>query len=189
MVRERIRRLGARRIDSDGFSLAELIVVIAVIGALAVLGMPTFLTYWRTSTLRAGAQEAVTVLNSGRQLAIRENQWLCILGDVTAGTYGAKLRYIVATGASCSGTQKCADNGNTAPCIWTGPGTDGSGYMTLANRMQVKAPETTVKFSYLGAANPAGSFFVRDPDNTGACARLAVAASGRITTTYLGSGC
>jgi prepilin-type N-terminal cleavage/methylation domain-containing protein len=189
MVRERIRRLDAPRGDVDGFSLAELIVVVAVIGVLAVLGMPTFLTYWRTSALRGGAQEVVTILNSGRQLAIRENQWLCVEGDVSPGSYGARLRYIVATGASCTAAQTCFTNGNVPPCIWTGPGTDGSGYMSLANQMQVKAPATTVKFSYLGAANPAGSFFVRDPDHTGACARLVVAASGRITTTYLGSGC
>jgi prepilin-type N-terminal cleavage/methylation domain-containing protein len=186
MVRRRIRPLAPGPAKQTGFSVAELIVVLAVIGVLAALSMPTFLSYWRGATLRGGAQEAVAALNAGRQLAIRENQTVCIQG-VTASSYDVKLRYII--GTSCSTTQTCVANGNVPPCIWTGAGTDGDGYVTLSNGMQVKPPATDVMFTYLGAASPAGTFYVRSPNNTASCASLAVAASGRITTAYLNAGC
>jgi len=50
MVPERVRALDAR-----GFTLAELLAVIALLGVLSVLAAPSLISYWQVSTLLAGA--------------------------------------------------------------------------------------------------------------------------------------
>lgn len=176
MVFERIRRLDAR-----GFSLAELIIVVAVIGVLAAIGMPTFLSYWKTATIKAAAQEVVAALNVGRQLAIKENLSVCVKTDAGTGAYATKLRYVL--GGCGSGTLvACATNPAT-PCVWTGAGTDPDGYVTLANRMEANA-SSEVLFSYLGAATTAGTYTVRETDTTSPTATVTVAGSGRVTYTF-----
>jgi Tfp pilus assembly protein FimT len=164
-----------------GFSVAELIVVVAVIGLVMAVGMPTFVSYWRTSTVKAGAQELIALLNNGRQLAIRENESVCVKADVASPSYGTRLRYLR---GSCAATQTCTATAGVSPCIWTGAGTDSNGYVTLSNDMQVQPPATDVLFTYLGAANPGGTFSVRWTNNTGATATVTLAASGRVNYAF-----
>ena len=42
-----------------GFTLAELIILIAVIGILSVMAVPAFLRYYQAATLKSGAQQFV----------------------------------------------------------------------------------------------------------------------------------
>ena len=53
MVPERVRRIVTA---SRGFTMIELTVVVAVLGIIAALSIPTLWTYLRTATLRAGAK-------------------------------------------------------------------------------------------------------------------------------------
>src|ERR671930_2144930 len=73
-------RAGGRRGSAlqRGFSLPELMVVVGIVAVLAAIGLPTLLSYYRASTLTAGAQELQAILNSGRQLAISRNGWVCV---------------------------------------------------------------------------------------------------------------
>jgi prepilin-type N-terminal cleavage/methylation domain-containing protein len=145
--------MGAR-----GFTMAELIVVVALIGIIMAIGMPVFLTFWQTSTLKAGAEELAAIVNNGRLLAIKENQNVCVQSASNT------VRYLV---GSCSGT------------VWTGPGTDGSGRITLANNVQVSS-NTDIVFNYLGAATTAGTYTVRNPTD-GRTLSVVVATTGRVT--------
>ena len=174
-----------RPLNTRGFTLMELVVVVAVIGILAVLSIPTFLGYWRTATLKAGSQELVALLNQGRQVAIKENSSVCMRVEVAPPNFGTRLRYIV-KGTDCAATATCASNGNVTPCFWTGPGTDASGWVQLSNRVEIRrlTPGTgDMEFSYLGAAPITGSFRVRMMDNTSATSTVSVASSGR--TSYV----
>ena len=67
--------------------MTELIVVIAVIGIIMAVSVPTLWTYFRTATLRGAAEELVTVLNGARQLAIRANSTVCVTNDGTRVQY------------------------------------------------------------------------------------------------------
>jgi prepilin-type N-terminal cleavage/methylation domain-containing protein len=176
MVSHRIRRLDAR-----GFSLAELIVVCAVIGILTAVGMPTFITYWRQSQLKGGAQELVSLLNQGRQIAIKENESVCIKPSASTGSYGTQLQYL--RDSACSASSTCTATSNVSPCIWVGPGTDANGYITLSNRIEMNA-STNVVFGYLGSATTAGTYTVRAMDNTSGTSTVTVAASGRISYAF-----
>lgn len=156
MVRQRIR---IRRLDGRGFGLAELIVVVAVIGIMIAAAMPSLISYWQASTLTAGAQELQSVLNGARQLAIRQNASVCVERSST------RVRFLV---GGCAGT------------AFTGPGTDANGWIGLANNVQIVNSTANVVFSYLGAANPGGTYTVRNPANTAQTQTVTVTASGRV---------
>jgi Tfp pilus assembly protein FimT len=140
--------------------MIELLVVIAMIGILAVLGMPSLLSYWRTSTTTSGAAELATVLNRARQLAISQNTMYCT--ELT----GTSVRYRQGSTTACGGGT-----------IWTGSGTDGAGVIRLANNITVTGGP--VVFTSLGAAILAGTFTVTNPN--GGTRSVVVAASGRVS--------
>lgn len=144
--------------------MTELTVVVAVLGVIAALSVPTLWTYLRTATLRAGAEEAVTVLNGARQLAIRMNTTVCVSND------GTRAQYRV---------------GGCGAAAWTGVGTDASGHIRLANRLQVSGA-THLCFNYLGAgtATPApctanGTLTITNPAG-GATLDVVMATTGRL---------
>ena len=142
-----------------GFTITELMVVVAVLGILAVLGMPMFLTYWRAATLRAGAEEVATILNDARQFAISSNNTVCVTRN-TVTTF----QYHV---GAC---------GNAA---YIGAGTDTNGDVRLSTAVQV-TNDPQVTFTYLGAATPGGVYTLQNPVN-GATQTVTVVTSGRIT--------
>lgn len=158
MVPDRIRRIGP-----GGFSFVELMVAVAVIGIMTALAIPFMVSYWRAATLKAGAQELVTVLNGARQIAIKDNTSVCVEQS------GTQVRYH-------SGSGGCGSTTN----LWIGPGTDANGWITLANSVQVTATTANVVFAYLGNATTAGAYTVRNPVDSQTLT-VTVATSGRVT--------
>jgi hypothetical protein len=69
--------------------------------------------------------------------------------------------------ATCGGT------------IWTGPGTDTTGTITLANGITVASAQNVV-FTYLGTASTAGTYTVTNPRD-GRTMSVIVSASGRVS--------
>ena len=154
MVSERIRRL-----DVAGFSLIELTVAIAIIGILVAIGVPFVTTYYQAMVLKSAADEMVTILNSARYQAIKQNTSMCV------ALSGAKVQYLV---GGCGGA------------AWKGVGTDSTGLITLQNTMQMSGATASVVFTNLGAASTGGTYTVKNPVN-GKTLTVTVAGSGRIT--------
>ncbi len=147
--------------NARGFSLAELMVVLAVTGILATLVVPTLSSYAKGAALQAAARELATSINLGRQMAISRNTTVCVEVAVPAGI---RLR----TGG-CSGA------------VWSGPGTDAAGAITIAKSSRYQLSTTSnVVFTSLGAASPAGTYTLTDPAN-GAAHTVVVAATGRVS--------
>lgn len=137
--------------------MIELLVVVAILGLVAAASTPWLISYWRSATTKAAAQELAAALNRGRQLAIAQNQGVCV--EVVGGQYRYRL------------------NGCGGP-IWTGVGTTANGFFTLANNVTVTANANPV-FNYLGAAVPAATFTVANPAG-GPARTVVVSASGRV---------
>src|SRR5262245_11166909 len=154
---ERGLPMSNRTLNERGFGMAELIVVVAIIGVLAALAMPSFLAYWQSSTLSAGAAQLQTTLNRGRQLAIAQNGSVCVQ---VSGTGGRDRR------VSCAGT------------IWTGTGTNGAGLISLASGIQISGGPVT--FTNIGGATANATFTVTDP-RTSRTRTVAVLTTGRVT--------
>lgn len=151
------RGAGEPRRSHAAFSLAELSVLLAVIGTLCALSLPAFLGYYRTARVRAAAADIAAHLNQARQHAIQSNQVVCVHITPTALHYH-------------SGT--CANG-----AVWLGPGTDASGNIPVPDNITLAATANPV-FSHLGAAAPATTVVVTD-----GIQRLSVvlSASGRVT--------
>jgi len=152
VVSESVFILGRR-----GFTVIELLVVIGITGLVTASSVPWMLTYWRSSTLTAGAEELAAGLNNGRQLAISQAQRVCV--QVVNNQY----RYLL---NGCAGT------------VWTGLGADANGFFTLANNIGITTNVNPV-FDYLGAANPGATMTVTNPQG-GAALSVVVSVAGRI---------
>lgn len=141
-----------------GFSLAELTVLLAVIGALFSLSLPAFLTYYQTAQVRGAASDVAAYVNQGRQLAIQMN---C---SVSVG--------IAATGITYTKQANCQ-----TPGVWTGVGTDAAGKIPAPDGITLATSATPV-FNNLGAATPAATLTVTHGSSS---LSVLVSASGRVS--------
>lgn len=141
-----------------GFSLAELLVVIAVIGIIAVTATPLFLSFLQTQQARGAAQQVATLLNQARQLAIAQNTSYRVEVDVA----GNRLRFV-----------RTVDN-----TPWTGPGTGSQGYRQLENQTRLTNVTANPTFNPLGTAG-GGTITVQNAQGTSTL-NVVVSPSGRI---------
>lgn len=141
-----------------GFSILEISVVLAIIGILAVLATPLFITYYQGARIKVAAEEVAAFLNHGRQLGIKENGGVCVHITATA------MHYHLDT---CAGT------------TWTGPGSDAAGNVKIPDGVTLTTTADPI-FSYLGAASPAATYTVTNTQ-TGSTLRVFVSTSGRVT--------
>ena len=142
-----------------GCTLAELVILIAVIGILSVMAVPSFLRYYQAAMLKSGAQQFVTMINQAREIAIKENGNVCV--KLSSPT---QMKYVL---NSCTGT------------AWVGAGTDASGNVNLPPGITATADANPI-FNYVGSALPAATFTLTNTQ-TSATLTVAVAASGRVT--------
>ena len=154
------RSVGGRPLREAGFSVTELAVVIALIGVLFVMTVPFFLTYYRAAAARANVQEVITLFNQARELAIRQNDIVCV--NMPTNTQMAFLL------SNCAGT------------AWSGAGTDGAGNINLPQGFTI-GPLTNVTFNYLGAAGAATTYTMTN-STTGQTSTISIALTGRVTS-------
>ena len=141
----------------SGFSLAELMVILAVIGSLFSLSLPSFLRYYNSAQVRAAAAEVAAYLNQGRQMAIQRN------GNTCVHIMPTTLHYHLGT---------CA-----AGAVWLGPGTDAAGEIRVPAGITMATTANPV-FNNLGATAPAATITVAQGSSS---LHVTVSASGRVT--------
>lgn len=141
-----------------GFSLAELTVLLAVIGALFSLSLPAFITYYQSAQVRGAAADVAAYVNQGRQLAIQLN---CSVSVVITST---TIKYT--QGGNCQ-----------TPGVWKGSGTDAGGNIPAPDGITLATSATPV-FNNLGAAAPAATLTVTNGTSS---LSVLVSASGRVT--------
>jgi prepilin-type N-terminal cleavage/methylation domain-containing protein len=152
--------VGRRPFREAGFSVTELVVVIALIGVLFTMTVPFFLSYYQAAAARANVQEVITLFNQARELAIKQNEFVCV--NMPTNTQMAFLL------SSCAGT------------AWTGAGTDGAGIINLPQGFTIWPP-INVTFNYLGAAGAATTYTMTN-STTGQTSTISIALTGRVTS-------
>jgi len=144
----------------SGFSVTELAVIIAVVGVLFVMTVPFFVNYYQAAAARADVQQVITLFNQGRELAIKQNDLVCV-------SMPSNTRIVFLLGG-CAGT------------AWIGAGTDGAGNVSLPQGFTI-GPLNNVTFNYLGAVGAATTYTMTN-STTGATRTISIALTGRVTS-------
>lgn len=152
------RRAGRER----GYTLTELVVVMALLGILAAMSAVAYTSYANAAALRWGATEVQSGLNRAKMLALSTRQNVCV---EVAGA-GAAYRF------------RRPDCG-LASVVWTGVGTDGNGWMRASTNVTVTNGGAAPIFTPFGTASQAGTVTVTGVQ--GAPLTVTVNASGRVT--------
>ena len=161
------------RPGSAGFSVVELVVLVAVIGVLSAIGFPLYLSYARAQETDSAARVIVVALNQARQLAITRGVSFSAESQTNPNN---RMRF-------CSGTVVPCPGGN----VYTGAETDGNGWRTLENGSRITLGPA-ITFSSLGAATTAGRLRVQNSSATGQL-DVCVSPSGRIRVLAVGAAC
>ena len=129
--------------DQTGFSMAELIVVAAVIGILALIAFTSWMAYVPASTLTGAARELQSNLNQARQLAVTTRQDIQV--QVVPGGY----QFL---------------QGNSVPAPWAPwTGLNGEGTFRLANNVAIAPAGLNPIFTQFGTVRQAGGFTLTGP--------------------------
>lgn len=162
-----MNRARGRIAAAGGFTLLELLAVIALVVIVAAIGAPFYLSYQRAQETNGAARELITALNQARQLAITRSSSFSIEAEANPQN---RLRL-------CSGVATPCPGGS----VWTGQGTDGAGWTVLDNGSRI-TQNPRITFNSLGAATATGLLRVQNSSGTG-CLDVVVSPSGRIQIT------
>lgn len=149
-------------LNNRGFSITELVVVMAVLGTLTSMALPQLLSYLRVATSNAGRDEMRAALGRAKQMAITSRQNICV-----AVTVGFPPTYQFRQG-NCGGP------------AWIGPGSTAAGNLTLASAVTLANAGANPIFTPLGTAVQAGTLSLT-PHSGGSVQTVTVTTAGRIT--------
>ena len=169
-VREYARR---QRTRADGFTIVELVVLVAVVSILCAIGFPLYLSYSRAQETDSAARVVVVALNQARQLAVMRGTSFSIETQTNPNN---RMRFCSGTVAPCPGGQ-----------VYTGAETDTNGWRKLENGSRFTAGPA-ITFSSLGAATVSGIITVQNSSASGSL-DVCVSPSGRIKVQAPGSAC
>lgn len=100
------------REGQHGFSLAELMVVVAIVGLLGVVGTPGLLGMKAKSSVRSDARDVLSAFKKAQTEAVKRSQSVCILFNSDAGTAAAgAYTLFVDNGAGTNANNETLDPG------------------------------------------------------------------------------
>ncbi len=105
-----LRRLPMLVHNRDGFTLVELMVVIALIGIIAGFGTPALLSMKAKSSVRADARDILSTFKHAQSEAVKRSENVCILFNTPATGYTVFLD-------NGAGTPANADNAYRGPQV------------------------------------------------------------------------
>jgi type II secretion system protein H len=142
-----------------GFSAVELLIVIAIIGIMAAIVIPWWLTYWPAATVRGGARDLQAGLTQAKMLAITSRQDICV--------------QVVATGYRFL-------QGGCGGAAWVGAGTDATGLFRAPDQVTFSTPAFPIFTRFGTASNGPVVLTVTGPQNKTLTVTVLAAGSVRI---------
>ena len=176
--RSNYRFFSRHRVDAAGFTLIELMITIAIIGIVALFGIPAFSDFILNNRIRGQTSDFVVQLTHARSEAMRTATRITLCPGTSSGCAGTNWEngWVVFVDANANAA---VDSGETV--IGVGPALDGS------NTLRSTAFSTYISFRHDGGSTSidgsglAGAFALCDSRGYGANARaIAVTVSGRM---------
>lgn len=96
--------------DSKGFTLIELMIVIAIIGILAAIAIPQFSAYRKRSYNSAAQSDLRNAATAEEAYYVDHQEYASAIGDLTTDAYGAKTSQNVSLTATPAGTNNIRYN-------------------------------------------------------------------------------
>jgi prepilin-type N-terminal cleavage/methylation domain-containing protein len=139
-----------------GFSLIEVLIVVAIMGILVLVGMPNLMSIYKRAKLTGTAQEAVTLLRKARYEAIRRATAVCVASRAEGGQ--------IVLGAFLDLDADCVFDSGDSPVdfalftIPDGVRFEGPAGVPDVNGFPVVAGHGRVSFAPTGVASATGAF-------------------------------
>ena len=148
--------------SETGYTLAELLLVVAMVAVMAFIAVPFMLSYMPSATVNYAACELQSGMNRAKLTAVTTRQLICIKAN------GGGYEFWTGVSAACAG-------GAVLPQT----GTNTAGTFTLGNSVSVALVTTNPVFTQFGTAVQAGQLRVTGVG--GIQQTVTVQASGRVT--------
>jgi len=161
---------------SDGFTIVELGVTLAVVSIIAVIAVTTFGTILRRNRITAAAREFVASANLARSEAIRRGSRVTLCSSSNGSSYTAgnwDPGWIVFADADGDGT---VDAGDEILQV----------HRALGGGTTMQGPPDTITFTSRGVPAAGGTLTVASSVNAGRTVSIVLGTTGRLTMTTIG---
>jgi prepilin-type N-terminal cleavage/methylation domain-containing protein len=142
MIKKFLLKMMPRQQHNGGFTLIEMMIVIAIIGIAASIGVPNLMLWFDNLSVKSAARDLYSAMQEARMIAVRQNAETAIVFDTTNSSY-----YI------------CSDPGADG---WGSAGDMiGTGDNVIERRVSLlsSAYKNRVRFGNGNATTPVGSTF------------------------------
>jgi prepilin-type N-terminal cleavage/methylation domain-containing protein len=142
MIKKFLLKMMPRQQHNGGFTLIEMMIVIAIIGIAASIGVPNLMLWFDNLSVKSAARDLYSAMQEARMIAVRQNAETAIVFDATNSSY-----YI------------CSDPGADG---WGSAGDMiGTGDNVIERRVSLlsSAYKNRVRFGNGNATTPVGSTF------------------------------
>jgi prepilin-type N-terminal cleavage/methylation domain-containing protein len=148
--------------NKEGFSLLELMIVIAIIAILSAIVTPNILAWYRAQGLRSAVVELQSDLQMAKMSAIKQNNDCSLIIDTGAGSYNI----------DCTGKTVSLGTYPGGVVFGSPDGTATAGVLTFSSR---------------GLCSPFGSVYLTNQDNSAYYRTMVLISGGVVTSKWNGA--
>lgn len=151
------------KMQAKGFTLTEVIVVVAIIGILSAIATPTIIAWVPNYRLKSAARDVYSILQKARSIAVKSNRDTAVVFDVANNRYSLCDDWLA---GACVGTSQTIDLSNSGSGIKFGHGNATAavpGGAFPANNVSYNT--STAVFNSRGLGN-AGNVYLDHQSNT-----------------------